>query len=170
MIASDLQQSKSCSVVLGKRTGKMFDVGNEFEMKESSAVWAVSTFNNVEPGKLYAVHMVWCKPHSLTDQKEMYRKYAEVRVEEDPEGGYIAHIDWKNALELSYLKHQTQKSATPSFYLKSKFNTSLKKSRAPGDYSMIVYLHREQITESWFHLDGPLPPTAEEKEEMDGAT
>jgi hypothetical protein len=140
-----------------KKSGKRIGLGTEFEMKRKSRVQAVIDFENVTPGYLYAVHMIWTKP----DTKQMFRKYAEVVCEDNGEGGYVSTITWKKATDLHYVKENTFKSDRPAFSIKTHLNTSLSKARYPGEYTLMVFLHREQILEEKFILNGPEPPVEE---------
>ncbi|MCP4550110.1 MAG: hypothetical protein GY835_26925 [bacterium] len=142
---------------VGKKTGKAIGVSDDFEMGKKSYVNAVVDFNNIEPGYRYAVHMIWQKP----DSRQMFRKYAEVVCEKTDEG-YISTIEWRKPLEINYLKEQTHKSDTPSFMLTTRLNTSLSKHRIPGEYNFKVCLHRQEIIERSFTLDGPMPPVEED--------
>jgi hypothetical protein len=132
---------------LSRKSGRPIGAATEFQMSEKSAVEALVDFRNAEPGKTYTVHMVWLKPGG----KEMFRKYAEVRLEPVGEG-YRSVIHWRKAEDLNSVKEEIQESAEPAFSLSTKLNTSLKRNREPGEYSFRVYLWRELYLEQAFTL------------------
>ncbi len=132
---------------VGKKSWRPIGVGTEFEMKRKSRVEALLEVANVEPGEVNMFHLVWIKP----GEKEVFRRYAEVRVEES-ETGYDAHIQYKKAENLLYLREFTQRNEDNSFRLKIGLNTSLEKERVPGTYSCRVYFNRELLLEETFVL------------------
>lgn len=132
---------------VSKKSGRPIGAGTEFVMKGKSRVNAIVDVANVEPGEVNAFHLVWIKP----GRKEMFRRYAEVKVEAS-ETGYRTLIQWKKADDLAYLKEEVQESETNAFSLRTSLNTSLKREREPGIYSFRVYLNRELLLEEAFEL------------------
>jgi hypothetical protein len=166
----------SCDVLfgrrVGKKNGKVFGAGDEFTMGEKSSVGAAVRFGNVEVGKTYAVHLVWLRP----DMHEMFRYYAEVTLEENPEGGYVTRILKKKMGDKGYLREKTVEGDDLAFQLSSKLTTSWKKNREPGTYTLRVYMHREFLYEESVELhlgDKPIELETETETELDsggGAT
>ncbi len=134
---------------VGKKSKRPIGVGTEFVMKESSRVSAHVKVANVELGETNAFHLVWIKP----GEKEVTRRYAEVKVESSEEG-YRTLIQWKKANDLHYLKERVQESEEISFILTSGLNTSLNKEREPGTYRFRLYFNRELLIEETFELTG----------------
>lgn len=132
---------------VGKKSKRPIGIGTEFVMKESSRVSALVKVSNVEPGEVNAFHLVWIKP----GEKELFRRYAEVKVEPSEEG-YDALIQWKKANDLHYLKERVQTSEDGSFALTAGLNTSLGKEREPGTYRFRLYFNRELLIEETFEL------------------
>lgn len=132
---------------LGKKSGRPIGVGTAFEMERKSRVNAVVNVANVEPGEVNAFHLVWIKP----GEREMFRRYAEVKVETS-EAGYRTLIQWKKVDDLHYLKEEVQESDALAFTLTANVNTSLGKEREPGIYSFRVYFNRELLIEQTFEL------------------
>jgi hypothetical protein len=132
---------------VGKKSKRPIGVGTEFVMKESSRVSALVKVANVELGETNAFHLVWIKP----GEKEVTRRYAEVKVESSEEG-YRTLVQWKKANDLHYLKERVQESEEISFVLTSSLNTSLKKEREPGTYRFRLYFNRELLIEETFEL------------------
>jgi hypothetical protein len=132
---------------VSKKSKRPIGAGTEFVMKGQSRVNATVDVANVEPGEVNAFHLVWIKP----GQKEMFRRYAEVKVETS-ESGYRTVIQWKKAEDLAYLKEEVQEGEANGFSLRANLNTSLKREREPGTYSLRVYFNRELLLEEAFEL------------------
>ena len=133
---------------VGSKSGRRIGVGDEFKMDEKSSVRAFVDFTNVKPERPYTVHLVWIRP----DGKEMFRKFAEVRQGREESGGFRTVINWLDAQDLHKIKSDTLLTAEPTFTLNSRFNTSLKKERAPGQYHFRVYLDRALLLEEPFTI------------------
>ena len=134
---------------MSRKSGYPIGAGTEFEMREKSQVEALVEVADVKPGETNMFHLVWIKP----GEKEVFRRYAEVKVE-PRESGYEAVIQWKKADDLHYLRTETQEVETPSFRLEMSLDTSLKRDREPGDWSFRVYFNRELLIEQPFTLSG----------------
>jgi hypothetical protein len=134
---------------LSRKSGHPIGAGTEFEMRKKSQVEALVEVADVKPGEVNMFHLVWIKP----GEKEVFRRYAEVRVEPS-ESGYQAVIEWKKADDLHYLRTETQEVETPSFSLSTSLDTSLSREREPGEYSFRVYFNRELLLEQPFTLTG----------------
>ncbi|MBM4116800.1 hypothetical protein FJ251_03525 [bacterium] len=134
---------------IGRKTGRPIGAGTEFEMREESQVGAVLEVSGVEPGEVNMFHLVWIKP----GEKEIFRRYAEVKVE-PAEQGYRAVIQWKKFEDRFWLREEVQESETPSFMLSGTLDTSLDKQREPGEYRYRVYFNRELLFDQPFTLKG----------------
>lgn len=134
---------------ISRKSGHPIGAGTEFEMRKKSRVAALVEVADVKPGEVNMFHLVWIKP----GEKEVFRRYAEVKVEPS-ESGYEAVIQWKKADDLHYLRTETQESETPSFRLETSINTSLRREREPGQWSFRVYFNRELLIEQPFTLSG----------------
>ena len=135
---------------VGAKSAKRIGVSDEFEAGENNKVFAFVDFDNAELGRLYTVHMVWLRP----DDHEIFRKYAEVRVDK-AETGYRSTIHWKSNLDLHYLKEEFQESERPAFTLDSSMGTYVKGvPRESGTYKLRVYLYRDLMLEKSFTLTG----------------
>ena len=112
-------------------------------------------FDQIELDGNHTVHLVWVRP----DGKEMFRKYVDVVVrevvEQDAGSDYEAHIRWKKAEDLHYLKEDRESRGTPSFSLTANLNIATKKERVPGSYRLQVFLDRRFLMEKSFEV---LPP------------
>jgi hypothetical protein len=135
---------------IGRKTGKRIGCGDQFFPEQKSYVHGLVDFSGVVPGEIYAVHLVWLKPSG----KEIFRRYAEVFLEESDQG-YTAKIAWKKAEDLGYLKEEIQERSTPGFSLGSRFNISTSRNRELGQYSLKVYLNREQLIQRSFLIAEP---------------
>ena len=145
---------------VGKKTGKRIGIATSFQIapwKEGQKakkqyVNGVVDFENVEPGRVYPVHLVWIKPGG----KEMFRKYAEVEVTEvegtEVATSYQTQIRWLKAEFLHYLKEKTVESDEPTFSLSARLNISADKAREPGTYMFRVYLDRRLLIEEPFEV------------------
>ena len=131
---------------IGKKTGKRIGRGDTFTMAAKSYVNGLVDFQNVPLDRIHSVHLVWIKP----DGKEMFRKFAEVRQGREESGEFRTVINWLDAEDLHKIKSDTLLTAEPTFTLNSRFNTSLKKERAPGLYHFRVYLDRALLLEEPF--------------------
>jgi hypothetical protein len=134
---------------IGRKTGRPIGAGTEFEMREESQVGAVLEVSGVEPGEVNMLHLVWIKP----GEKEIFRRYAEVKVE-PAEQGYRAVVQWKKFDERHYLREEVQERDSLSFSLMSELDTSFKKQREPGEYRFRVYFNRELLFDQPFTLKG----------------
>jgi hypothetical protein len=59
---------------------------------------------------------------------------------------------------LHKIRRDTVLTPEPSFTLKTRLNTSLKRQRVPGTYEMHVYLDRRLLLKGQFTLEAPLVP------------
>ncbi len=132
---------------IGRKTGRPIGAGTEFEMREESQVGAVLEVAGVAPGEVNMFHLVWIKP----GEKEIFRRYAEVKVEPS-EQGYRAVIQWKKFDDRHALREEVQESEALSFNLSSTLDTSLDKQREPGEYRFRVYFNRELLFDQAFTL------------------
>ncbi len=133
---------------IGRKSGRPIGAGTEFEMREESQVGAVLEVSGVEPGEVNMFHLVWIKP----GEKEIFRRYAEVKVE-PAEQGYRAVVQWKKFDDRHYLREDVQERESPSFSLTSELDTSFKKQREPGEYRFRVYFNRELLFDQAFTLE-----------------
>jgi hypothetical protein len=132
---------------IGRKTGRPIGAGTEFEMREESQVGAVLEVAGVAPGEVNMFHLVWIKP----GEKEIFRRYAEVKVEPS-EQGYRAVIQWKKFDDRHALREEVQESEGLSYSLSSTLDTSLDKQREPGEYRFRVYFNRELLFDQAFTL------------------
>jgi hypothetical protein len=130
---------------VSKKSGRRIGVGDEFRITSKSNVRAYLDVEEAVPGRTYTWHLSWVRP----DGKEMFRKFAEVTLNEGPDG-YETTIQWKKAEDLHYLKEKVITSDDPSYTLATKFNISESKERVPGDYRFRVYLDRKFLMEKEF--------------------
>jgi len=136
-----------CRTVV-KKTGERVGEGQVFAIGEKSKVRAYLDVRNQPLDELHAWHMVWLRPG---DDKELFRKYAEVRVTEAEEG-YEAEVIWKKAEDLTHFKTEIQAGDEPFFTLDTSYNVAPEKMRIPGAHKMRVYLNRELLIERDFEL------------------
>lgn len=134
---------------VSKKSGKRIRQGHSFVMGENSYVHGLVDLQNLPPGRTHSIHLVWLKP----DTHELYRRYAEVRTESTP-GGYRSSIVWLDAEDFGYRREEIQENGKPIVTLGSRLNTSLKRDRMPGHYTLRVYLNREFLVEEGFELAG----------------
>jgi hypothetical protein len=137
---------------VSRKSGRRIGVGQEFKITKKSYVRAFVDFENVKTDRPYTVHLVWIRP----DGKELFRKYAEVRLAETPKGDFRTVVDWLSAEDLHAVKSDTLLSPEPGFTLETRFNISEKKERVPGEYYFRVYLDRRLFWEKSFLVVGPL--------------
>ena len=143
---------------VSRRSGRPIGESDQFLARKKSYVNAVLTCEEVQPDRPYVVHLVWVKP----DGKELYRRYAEVVQNANPEGGRRTVISWLDAEDLHKIKRDTVMSENSSFTLNTRLNTSLKKERDAGQWEMRVYLDRRFLLSRAFELQVPEPDIATE--------
>ncbi len=142
---------------VGRKSGRRIGVGQEFKMAKKSYVRALVDFKEVKTERPYVVHLAWIRP----DGKEMYRKYAKVRLNETSTGDFQILTEWLKAEDLHYVKTDTLLSSEPAFTLKTKLNISEKKAREAGQYHFRVYLDRRLLLDEPFLVTGS-PETVEQ--------
>jgi len=147
-LAFDVQINLCRSI--GRKSGKLIGKGEHFGVDEGSRVRAVVDVRNLEPSAIHSFHLVWLKPGDLD---EVFRKYAEVSVEET-EKGWRKTILWKKAEDLTHFDEEIQKGKDPHVRLGSVMNVEPEKMRDLGLYTFRVYLNRELLTERTFRLLG----------------
>lgn len=131
---------------VGTKSGRRIGAGHEFDMSEKSYVRAFADFTNLKTDRPYTVHLAWIRP----DGREMFRKFAEVRLHAAEADQFRTVINWLDAEDLHKIKSDTLVTDKPDFTLGTRFNTSLKKERVPGLYHFRVYLDRELLLEEPF--------------------
>ena len=141
---------------VSRKSGRRIGVGQEFKVSIKSYVRAFVDFDNVQVDRPYTVHLVWIRP----DGKEMFRKYANVRLDQVQDDEYRTIISWLSAEDLHKVKSDTLLTAKPEFTLQTRLNISEKKAREPGLHHFRVYLDRRFLLEEPFTVLGP-PVVAE---------
>ena len=135
---------------VAKDSGRRIGEGDIFSVAEGNRVRAFLDVRNQPLEKIHAWHMVWLRPG---DEKELFRKYAEVKIREAEEG-YEAELVWKKAEDLNQFKTVVQKNAEPVFTLNTAYNVAPEKNRRLGRHGFRVYLNRELLFEKSFELIG----------------
>lgn len=150
MRAADTSPGPSLQVELCRklsRKGKRQGTGHEFAIGEKSAVMAFAEFADLRPGRDYTAHLVWIRP----DGREMFRRFAEFSLREK-DGGWVADVAWKDALDLNHEKREEIPAASPALTLDTTLNTSRDKERETGNWRLRVYLDRRLVREEAFSL------------------
>lgn len=147
-LAFDVEITLARSV--SKKTGNPVGVGEHFGMDDGSKVWAFVEARNLNPDRVHSFHLVWLKPG---DQKESFRKYAEVSLEE-VDGVWKKQILWKRAEDLTHFKEEIQEGDEPGVIMSTVMNVAPEKLRDQGFYTFRVYYNREFLTETTFELVG----------------
>lgn len=130
---------------VSKKTGKRLGKAEYFSPGEKSRVHGIADFSGLEEGRTHSIHLVWLRP----DEREMFRRYAEVTVEKD--GDSRRHvIHWRKAEDLNSFKEEIQNGESLS--LKSRLNIAPEKERDIGSYTFRVYFNREFMAEKNFQL------------------
>jgi hypothetical protein len=141
---------------VSRKTGRPIGEGDSFVIRPRSHVNALVDFHNATPGRTHVVHLVWVRP----DGKDIFRKYAEVRVQPAGGEGYQAITRWLDAVDLHAVGTDTVATDGQSFQLASRLNTSEKREREPGRYLMRVYLDRRLLLEEAFTLLPEVEPVS----------
>ncbi len=133
---------------VGSKTGKRIAVGDDFTErpeKKNRYIHGFVDFAHAPVG-VHQVHLVWIKPGG----KELFRKFAEVRVTPAPDG-YVTEIAWLKAEDLHYRKVEDPVTGkTADFTLHTKLNVAPAKERIAGEYALRVYWNRELLVEKTF--------------------
>ena len=130
---------------VSKKTGKRLGKAEYFSPGEKSRVHGIVDFSGLEEGRTHSIHLVWLRP----DEHEMFRRYAEVIIEND--GDSRRHvIHWKKAEDLNSFKEEIQGGDQLS--LQSKLNIAAEKEREIGRYTFRIYFNRELMAEKNFQL------------------
>ena len=135
---------------VSKKSGKLVGVGEHFGVDKGSKIRAFVDVRNLDPDRVHSFHLVWLKPG---EQKESFRKYAEVSLEE-MEGGWSKSILWKKAEDLTHFKEEIQEGEEPGVRLSTVMNVAPERERTQGLYTFRVYFNRELLTEKTFELLG----------------
>jgi len=146
------------SHAFAKKSGTPIGEGQIFGVGENAKVWAVVDVRNLEPDRVTSLHLIWLRPG---DQKEVFRKYAEISLEKT-DAGWRKKILWKKAEDLTHFKEEVQEGENPDVRLTSVMSVTPEKERGLGVYTFRVYYNRELLTEKTFELvageirlDGP---------------
>jgi len=131
------------------KTGDFVDAGEYFGVFDGSRVRAFVEIKNLEPEKVHSIHLVWLAPGDL---KEMFRKYAEITVEQKEDGGWRNVIRWKDALDLVRYEEEVQEGPDPHVMLDATMTADPERGRELGMYTLRVYFNRELLTEKTFKL------------------
>jgi len=143
---------------VSRKSGEPIGAGHEFVMSTKSRVHALVDLANVRTDRVYSVHLVWIAPSG----REIFRKYAEVTLRPDDEGGYDTLVHWRDAEDLNSVKEELRHGEKAAFRLRASFTTSLDRQRAPGTYAFRLYLDRRLLAEERFTLTADSaagPPT-----------
>ncbi len=135
---------------VSKKSGKLIGIGEHFGVDDGSKVRAIVDVKNLDPDRVHSIHLVWLKPG---EQKESFRKYAELSLEK-VEGGWKKQILWKKAEDLTHFKEEIQEGEDPHVRLSTVMNVAPEKMRDIGLYTFRVYYNREFLTEKSFELVG----------------
>lgn len=130
------------------RSGEFIDAGEHFGIFEGSRVRAYVELKNLEPDRVHSVHLSWLRPG---DDFELFRKYAEIRVEEVDEG-WRKVIHWKEAVDLVGYEEEVQEGPDPHVLLDATMTADPDRGRDLGVYTLRVYYNRELLTEGTFTL------------------
>ena len=153
---SGTQASITLCRKVSRKTGRPIGESDTFVMRPRSYVNALVDFQGVETGRTHVLHLVWVRP----DGKEIFRKYAEVVVEPGGEEGFLTITRWLDGVDLHDIAADTLATAEPAFRLESRLNTSDRKERDPGTYSLRVYLDRRFLLEKSFTLQDEVEPVS----------